>query len=468
MTKIDVDTFAQRSVLFEQSIDQNFRKENGIYYTDITLANLILEYLNPRPGSTLLDPCCGTGSFLLAGKYNGFLDKNIYGADFDQETVKMCKMFTGLENIKVLNTLDTPGKKQLSLFAVRDAFDYVVGNPPYAPLSKEFRIDTSDYLFQRITRESGSNMFVAAMYRSFELVKPNGIVSYIIPKNFLHVSSYGILRKKILKEMKIISIIDLGSYFKGVRGEQVIFTFEKANPAGNLISIGRYTGKAFDFPLEIEQDFFKDEIFLFENLYDFDLFRKLESSYQKFDDILTGYIGRGRASKIGAVTGKDIRKFGLRNKDTPKSGNKLFIQNIYSAEAGIIACFGGDLEATETVTVLTDGDIKMCKYILGILHSRLCNYYLLKFCFNNSKLTMHTDGKYLRKIPLVISSQLFDQIVNAVFLAERVKYLSEEWFQVLEALNSLVYKAYDLDNEQIRYIDQTMKTVQSKRWFYGS
>ena len=59
-------------------------------------------------------------------------------------------------------------------------------------------------------------------------------------------------------------------------------------------------------------------------------------------------------------------------------GNKVFIQNIYSAEAGIIAAFGGDMEATQTVTVFTDGDEKMCRYILVILHSLLCKLFLYK------------------------------------------------------------------------------------------
>ena len=57
----------------------------------------------------------------------------------------------------------------------------------------------------------------------------------------------------------------------------------------------------------------------------------------------------------------------------------------------------------EIVRSFTDGDEKMCRYILGILHSRLCNLFLYKYCYNYSKLTMHTDAKYLKKIPLPTS-----------------------------------------------------------------
>ena len=66
--------------------------------------------------------------------------------------------------------------------------------------------------------------------RSLELVKKDGLVSYIIPKNFLHVSGYSLLRRSILKEKTIISIVDLGRYFKNVRGEQIVLTLKIAYP----------------------------------------------------------------------------------------------------------------------------------------------------------------------------------------------------------------------------------------------
>lgn len=151
----------------------------------------------------------------------------------------------------------------------------------------------------------------------------------------------------------------------------------------------------------------------------------------------------------------------------PTTGNKVFIQNIYSAEAGIIAAFGGNMEATQTVTVFTDGDEKMCRYILGILHSRLCNLFLYKYCYNYSKLTMHTDAKYLKKIPLPSTNQqeiYFDSILSLVSRLESNDYMSQEWFDCLEELNQIVYKAYGINKKESDYIDCEVKRIQSKRW----
>lgn len=168
--------------------------------------------------------------------------------------------------------------------------------------------------------------------------------------------------------------------------------------------------------------------------------------------------------------GNDIRKFGYKKISIPNDdGSQIFIQNIYSAEAGVIAAFGGTLEASQTVTIFTDGDPKMCRFILGILHSRLCNFFLYKYCYNSSRLTMHTDAKYLKKIPLPLHnssdfSKFFTKILPIVAELEKDEYLTQKWFDDMERLNKAVYKIYKLNNELSKYIDKEVQKVQSKRW----
>ena len=274
------------------------------------------------------------------------------------------------------------------------------------------------------------------------------------------------MRKEILRNKSIISIIDIGSYFPDVRGEQIVLTIKNKQSFDNLIEIKKLVNNQFVDCCKIEQNFYKDEILLFKNKDEYSIYRKLEDTYEKFGDLCTGYVGRGKSTSDNAITGKAIKKFGFKNRKVPQKGNQVFIQNIYSAESGIIATFAGkNLEAAQTVTVFTDGDEKMCRYILGILHSRLCNFYLLKFCYNSSKLTMHTDAKYLKKIPLVRDyNDLFDQLVNLVKLIETCDYMSSIWFEMLESLNALVYKIYGISDNEIKFIDSEILSLQSNRW----
>ena len=467
MTKLTVDDYSFRSNDFVNSLDDDYKKKNGIFYTDVQLAIEIVKELDINSKSIILDPCCGAGSFLYAAMSNGC--ENVYGADLVDEAVKMCKSLTNLPTIKKCDTLGKKGKDVLKTLGLKERVDYVIGNPPYAPMEKDIVIDTDDYDFLRSVKDSGSNLFIAAIYRAFELTRNEGYISYIIPKNFLHVRSYSILRREILNNKRIVSIIDIGAYFARVRGEQIVLTLQNSPKLDNKIRIMQLTDHKFVECCTVPQSFYKDEILLFKSQEEYSIYCKMQKPYKKFSDICTGYVGRGRSTSTEAVSGKDIRKFGFKDREVPKKGNQVFIQNIYSAESGIIASFAGNYEASQTVTIFTDGDEKMCRYIVGILHSRLCNFYLYKFCYNSSKLTMHTDKKYLANIPLVKddSTKEFSQLIEAVKALEKLDYMSSDWFDLFDSLNSLVYKIYNIDEKEATYIDAEMLSIQSKRWSNG-
>lgn len=457
-----INSYDIKSKEYEKSLDSGYKKDNGIFYTDTELAQKIIQFLNIPKDATIMDPCCGTGSFLVSAKHLGYT--SIYGADIDKNAIAVAKKEYGIDNAKAIDTLANNGQEVLKLLKMKMPADFVIGNPPYAPIAKDIVIDTSDYLFLRGVKDSGSNLFVASLYRAFELTKTTGTISYIIPKNFLHVASYAMLRKMMLNEKRIVSIIDIGAYFKNVRGEQIVLTVENRFLNDNNIAIYKYDNKEFVKKLEVPQKFYRDEVLLFDSEEDFTIYKTLEATYKKFSDICTGYVGRGKSKADTAITGKDIRKFSFKNTEVPKKGNKVFIQNIYSAEAGIIASFAGELEATETVTVFTDGDEKMCRYILGFLHSRLCNYYLQQFCFNNSRLTMHTDAKYLKKLPLIIDDITFPKVISIVKSLESIEYMNDTWFEMVESLNDLIYQTYNIGQKERYHIDAQMKNIQSQRW----
>ena len=192
---MELNNYSRKSKDYEKSLDLVLKKENGIFYTDIGLSQKIIKFLDIPTTATIIDPCCGTGSFLLSAKNMGY--SAVYGADIDKNAISFIKKEYNIENVKVINTLVNSGEEVLKKLKIGSECDFVIGNPPYAPISKDIVIDTNDYLFLRNVKDSGSNLFVGALYRAFELAKSNGIISYIIPKNFLHISSYGLLRRTI-------------------------------------------------------------------------------------------------------------------------------------------------------------------------------------------------------------------------------------------------------------------------------
>lgn len=192
------DTYSTESKEYENSLDASYKKGKGIYYTDMELSSRIIKFLEIPCGAYILDPCCGTGNFIVSARNSGH--ENVYGSDIDANAIALCQRKSGIKNITVLDTLANNGKDILRELHLKSPVDYVIGNPPYVPINKDITIDTPDRLFLKSVKESGSNLFIAAIYRAFELACPDGVISYIIPKNFLHVASYSKLRKLILSE----------------------------------------------------------------------------------------------------------------------------------------------------------------------------------------------------------------------------------------------------------------------------
>ena len=455
--------YLQTVTSYERHLSLDSKKNNGVFYTNTSLSHKILRNLSLPREATILDPCCGTGSFLFSAYQQGY--KNLYGADIDKKSVEISSEYVPEGKFIHIDTLGNSYDKVKNVLNLQEV-DCIIGNPPYAVLNSHTTINADNIFLEKVST-SGNNLFVAALFRAFDLVKTGGIISYIIPKNFLHIATYSNIRKYILKEKIILEIIDIGRYFNNVRGEQIIITIKNSLPTNeHKIALKKLIAGEFVNFIEVNQNFYENEIIQFQSATEQEIFVKLKKSFCSLEDICKGYIGRGKSKTKNTIIGKAIRKFGYKETVVPKVGNQIFIQNIYSAEAGIIAAFGGDLQASETVTILTDGSEAMCKYLLGILHSKVCNFYLQKFCYNNSKLTMHSDAKYLKKIPLNIKNKkTFNKVIDCVELLEGTNYLSDRWYNLVDKLDNLVYETYGFNSEQIKFVEFSMKERLSSRWY---
>jgi len=446
----------------EQSCD--IQKENGVFYTDIEIASAIVRFLNLDKHLKIFDPNCGVGNFLRAERQLGY--QNLWGCDIDKQATSICAQNDVAFHVYNTDTIWANADAVLSRIGLHDKADAVIGNPPYAKLSLYNSGKANGSPLYSWTKKAGNNLFVASMMQAFSYVKEGGVISLIVPKSLLYVNSYKLLRQYILRQKTIVSIVDLGAIFKGVRGEQIVLTMKNEAPAAGNVALYHYTKGCIQHVMDVGQHLFDDIIYFFYNKNDLSLYKKFSRIGARLEDLCTGYVGRGKSTDNDAVAGKDLRKFGLKVMPLPETGNQVFLQNIFSREAGVIASFGGDLKAGQTITVITDGNKEKCKYILGMLHSRVINFYLTKYCYNSSSLTMHTDAKYLKKIPLITNNELFDSVVSKVEELEHTPYLSALWRERQRELDQLFYTIYQLSGEERRYVDEEMTKIQSKKWAY--
>lgn len=206
----------------------------------------------------VLDPACGSGAFLIAafdyfaGQYqrvndnlrflkyetleNVELDKtilsnNLFGVDLSPESVEITKLSLWLktatqgktltyldDNIKIGNSIINDAKitdlpfnweSEFSQVFADGGFDVVIGNPPY--IRQELLSPFKPYLQENYQTYDGvADIYIYFYEKGLNLLKPAGIISYIVTNKWLR-SGYGeSLRRFFCQSSVFEQIIDFG------------------------------------------------------------------------------------------------------------------------------------------------------------------------------------------------------------------------------------------------------------------
>jgi isocitrate lyase len=142
--------------------------------------------------------------------------------------------------------------------------------------------------------------------------------------------------------------------------------------------------------------------------------------------------------------------------------DKIVLQNIFSSEAGIIATTDKSKSLNfDTVTNITIRNKSLDeKYLLGLLNSKLINFFLIYAIYNKSKLTMHTDKVYLGRLPIKkVSKETQKEIIGVVNKLEKTK----EKKPLLNMLDKVVYKLYKLNKNEQNLIEESLAKIMSAK-----
>jgi len=252
------------------------RKSQGIYYTPKYIVEFIvketlgevLKKVKPKAISKIkvLDPACGSGSFLTAVydkvlesiKYPSLFTKfeilkdNIYGVDLDTQAVEIAQLNLLLKvlfqkaklpelqhNLRVGNSLISEGDEKYRPFNWQSdfadvfrhgGFDVIIGNPPYI---KEYTNRSAfDGLHDNPYYQGKMDIWTLFACTAMDLLKDGGYFSFIAPSSWLTNAGASIFREKILSSGEIIKFIDFGDFkvFKDASIQTMIFIFQKRKP----------------------------------------------------------------------------------------------------------------------------------------------------------------------------------------------------------------------------------------------
>ena len=267
------------------------RKEQGIYYTptyivDYIVKNTLGELLKDKKVNVdkirILDPACGSGSFLiktfdLINKHHKkhdrqysqtqldletgipyttkvkILQNNIHGVDLDRQAVEIAQLNLLLkiaekghrlpllqENLKFGNSLiDNPavaGKKafdwhkEFGRIMDEGGFDIVIGNPPYVDSENMVKNmpKEREYIANHFSTCKGNwDLYIPFYELAFKCLKTGGIAAFITPNKWLSIGYGYELRKMLDKHIFQICDCSLIKVFKDAGNSPVIVFLKK-------------------------------------------------------------------------------------------------------------------------------------------------------------------------------------------------------------------------------------------------
>lgn len=219
------------------------RSEGGAYYTPTKIVEDSLRQCANSNHETFLDPCCGTGKYLIcAAKLLQLKPENVYGFDIDATAVRLARInllraFKRQEFSPRIHCLDSlndlaTGEIFCETNDLVGAIDLIATNPPWGAYKNSGV--SPQYLHQIKSRETFS-MFLA---KSLSLLGDGGQLSFVLPESILKIKTHSEIRKVLLFQGRILRIAKLGRQFTGVFTPVIRLDFIKGAPDPNwLVSI---------------------------------------------------------------------------------------------------------------------------------------------------------------------------------------------------------------------------------------
>ncbi|HQM77222.1 MAG TPA: class I SAM-dependent DNA methyltransferase [Syntrophorhabdaceae bacterium] len=248
---MDIDV---KGEIYEGLLEKNAQDTKsgaGQYFTPHALIKAIVEAVKPQPMSSICDPACGTGGFLLAA--HDFISKN-YSLDKDQKQFLKFNTFKGwdiVDNVARLCVMNlylhgiggeespiVPGDALAS--DPGDRFDMVLTNPPFGKKSSitivngEGKADKESLIYERPDFwATTSNKQLNFVQHVKTLLKMNGKAAVVVPDNVLFEGGAGeTVRKKLLHECDVHTLLRLPTgifYAQGVKANVLFFDRKPAS-----------------------------------------------------------------------------------------------------------------------------------------------------------------------------------------------------------------------------------------------
>ncbi len=460
------------------------RKATGSYYTPTKVVKKLIEKVNIKNREKILDPCCGTGNFLLQlPKHISF--EYIFGNDIDSTSIKITRLNMVLKyNVSVSKIYEHITElNYLTDFKNKD-FTYIIGNPPWG---YEFSDNEKLELKKLFKTTSGKNIesYDVFIEQAFNHIIKNGHIVFVLPEAILNVKAHTKIRELLLQNTSIKNLIFLGNTFDGVQCPCIVMDLEYTH--SYFSTKGMYvTAKDNSFTINIERNTTSD-------LFSFLTTDKEYSVINKVRNIKNACYLSGNADfALGIVTGNNSEYIVNRKTDTnemilkgsdickfhtkatnnylvfePEKFQQVAPTQMYRAKEKLLyrfissqLVFAYDDKQTLSLNscniVIPKIPNIQIKYVLAILNSRIAQFIFRKE-FNSIKiLRSHIENIPIPVVDFTTQNKVItitERLITGLNLKEAEAVYDELDNQISELFNltqteiEIVKKAVDRENK---------------------
>ena len=449
-------------LIYQSLLPEGIKNAVGSYYTPQKIASGMTQGFLFSHHEKYLDPCCGSGAFLLS--LNGCDPSQIYGVDRDPIAVFIAKTNLLIKyadkkfipQVFCCDFLQTPSLFDNLPKCEDFMFDYIATNPPWGAASN--RACAQDEI---TSNETFSLFFVKA----FRQLKKGGIIRFLFPESVLNVKAHRDLRFFLSTKGALESITSYHSSFTGVTARYVDIAM-KNQTAGDFFSY-YVNGDVRQVQLA---DFYETENMVFHLMEPIDLeilrLVKAKGVYDLRDSVWAlGIVTGDNKKKLfseplpgreAIYTGKEIQPYLLRPAKHYLCYDRSQLQQaakdeIYRASEKLVYKFiskklvfaydnTGSLFLNSANILIPNIPHMSMKTVMAFLNSELYQYLYLKM-FGETKILKGN----LEQLPFPSISEE----TNALFCALVNLILSGKGEESGECLQSHIYHIFGLTEKQI-------------------
>ena len=196
---------------YEALLSESYKNKEGVFYTPASIVDDMMREVEVDADTLFLDPCCGSGNFLVKALEKGVKPQNLYGFDTDPNAIAIaCQRIKALTGCEAPHVVCADFLQVCPTLKVR--FNMVFTNPPWGKKLTKAQRDSYAQCYQAGASNDTCSLFLLS---SLSVLQRDGVIGLLLPDSFFKIAVFEDARKTVLQQT-VLKMKDYGKPFKNM------------------------------------------------------------------------------------------------------------------------------------------------------------------------------------------------------------------------------------------------------------